>query len=278
MKIALLLFVLAITSSLTMKAQVVELFEIVPRDSVPESVFDTSRIIAGEQLLIDVIPSWKTRWIYYIKYFPFDKTDRSLRNATFTMEIPVDPDSSYIGIYEDPWVMYWEESVDTVTGEVHDAAWALHAYSNSWPHPGSDISATSSDSTYTAMWWTAIPVFAWAFSFDRGLNPSYGFFMQVVDSLTQPPIVGVEDKQTIALRGIFPNPADQMITVPLKHGWPHPVVVAIYDSSGKIVSSDQFVTQDNALEIPVHTLAPGVYSIFIVPPAQKAYSGTFVKG
>ena len=74
---------------------------------------------------------------------------------------------------------------------------------------------------------------------------------------------------------VYPNPANQSITIELPELMNAASQVMLYDLNGKNVYTNNFNGLNN-LHIPVYQLMPGIYMIKL-QNGEITYTGTFVK-
>lgn len=266
-----IVLVATIFLTLPLKAisQDIYLFDIVDRIEVPDSIFNQSRIDRFDTLISMTLPSWETRWVYYMKFRSFDLLVGS--QIVTAMDWPEDPDSTT--------VMQFSSCRGSLrilsTG---DSTYYLNCSGSQLRYFNSHMSAAFSETGSANMDWTVAPIINYAFSFDTGLQPSYGYFFQGVDSLIHPPISGTSEADNNLLKLEFhPNPVSEQLTFTLDKPTGRFYTVAIYDASGRLQHSERLVSTSIHEPLDVSFLSAGMYYVYLAPVLGKPYRASFVK-
>jgi len=252
-------------------SQDIYLFDVVDRNQVPDSIFDQNQINSFDDNITLTLPGWETRWVYFIRFRPFDfLIGPSLVTA---MDWPEDPDSTTVMQYGFcRGILRVRSSGDTL--------YTLNCTDSELRYFFSDMSASFSTRGNTYIDWTVAPIVNYAYSFDAGLQPKYGFFLQGVDSLIHPPIVSDTkeyDSNQLKLE-LSPNPVSDYLRFSLdEKSTTRFYTVAIYDSSGKLQYSDRIESISINEPLDISFLTSGIYHVYLAPILGEPYTASFVK-
>lgn len=92
-----------------------------------------------------------------------------------------------------------------------------------------------------------------------GIIPSISLDLTHIDFEPCPPCVSVEEEKNIISHLPYPNPANNLLTIPLRNGVVGNIKIEVFDLTGKLVLSEIKTIGNEALKINVASISNGAY-------------------
>lgn len=105
---------------------------------------------------------------------------------------------------------------------------------------------------------------------------NYGYLYGGIIFLYEPYLVGIDEESTDNQKQlkVYPNPARNNLSVEISNSNDSPLILNIYDISGKLLKSQEIknVTSKDVISIPINKLGEGIYVLKIQQSGETYYS------